>query len=192
MLALATAALAWILVAAQGVPATSPGNVPEPEGLYQGPMHGYTPSTLKGGTVIDPTALAALIKHKRPVLLDVAEAERKPAGMPDGAPWKPRHHSIPGTVWLPGAGQGTLSAAARVAFDRRIVALTAGDKARPIVTYCHPDCWGSWNVAKRLVLAGYREVYWLPAGTEGWQEEHPTQVVVPDPEWTTRPAATGL
>lgn len=192
MMALAAAALALVLAAAQGAPATAPGNVPEPQGLYQGPMHGYTPSTLKGGTVIDPAGLAALIEAKQPVLLDVAEAERKPSGIAPGAPWKPRHHAIPGTVWLPGAGQGTLSPAAQALFDKRIVALTGGDKAKPIVAYCHPDCWGSWNAAKRLVLAGYGHVYWLPEGMEGWQEEHPTQVVQPDAEWSARPAGAGL
>lgn len=189
---IAAAALFAFLMAGAQLPATAPGNVPEPEGMYTGPLHGYTPSTLKGGTVLDPAKLAALIDAAHPLLLDVAEVDRKPAGLAPDAPWSPRHHSIPGSVWLPGAGQGTLSSAAQASFDKRLAALTKGDKAAPIVTYCHPDCWGSWNAAKRLVLGGYTRVYWLPQGVEGWQEQHPTQAVKPDVEWSARPAGAGL
>ena len=33
-----------------------------------------------------------------------------------------------------------------------------GDKAKAVVTFCRPDCWGSWNAGKRLVRAGYTAV----------------------------------
>ena len=37
-----------------------------------------------------------------------------------------------------------------------------GDKDKPIVTFCHPERWGSWNTAKRLTQLGYTHVYWYP------------------------------
>jgi hypothetical protein len=51
---------AGMLPAYAEVPSTvAPGHVREPDGLYQGAMHGYTPSTVKGGTVIDTEQLAS-------------------------------------------------------------------------------------------------------------------------------------
>ena len=176
---LAPALAALFLVAA------TPGQVPEPAGLWQGPLHGYTPNTLQGAEVIDATRLAALLAAaRRPVLLDVAEADRKPANLPKTALWLPTHRSIPGTVWLPGAGQGTDDATFRDSFRKRVVELTGGDRAAPIVTFCHPECWGSWNAAKRLVGLGYEHVFWYPDGMEGWQAAHDTAAVKADPQWT--------
>lgn len=163
----------------------TPGHVPEPASLYEGPMHGYTPSTLKGATVLDDAGLAAVLA-KHPLLVDVAEADRKPANMPATALWMPAHRSIPGAVWLPGAGSGSTDPAFVAAFKARFAALTGGDSAKPIVAFCHPECWGSWNAAKRLVLLGYSHVYWYPEGMEGWQAKHETAVVKADPAWPRR------
>ncbi len=163
-------------------PADSPVDVPEPEGLYTGPPHGYTPATLKGATVLDLKGLEALLPEK-PVLLDVVLADRKPAGFPADRPWLPTHRSLPDAVWLPGAGAAPLPPAQEEAFLTRVAALTGGDKAKPVVTFCRPECWGSWNAGKRLVAAGYSRVYWFPAGVEGWQDDHDTAAVKPDPPW---------
>ncbi len=168
-------------------PADSPVNVPEPEGLYTGPPHGYTPATLKGATVLNLKGLEGLSPEK-PVLLDVVLADRKPAGFPAGRPWLPTHRSLPGAVWLPGAGGAPLEPAQEEAFLARVAALTGGNKAKPVVTFCRPECWGSWNAGKRLVAAGYSRVYWFPTGVEGWQDDHDTAAVKPDPQWV---AASG-
>jgi PQQ-dependent catabolism-associated CXXCW motif protein len=93
------------------------------------------------------------------------------------------HRSIPGAVWFPGAGGADLPADRAAALLARIAELTGGDKAAPVVSFCQPSCWGSWNVGKRLVLAGYTAVYWLPAGVAGWQEQHDTAIVAPEPGW---------
>ena len=53
-------------------PASAPGQVPEPAGLYQGAMHGYTPETVKGASVVDTSGLAEMISKEHPLLLDVA------------------------------------------------------------------------------------------------------------------------
>lgn len=163
-------------------PADSPVDVPEPEGLYTGPPRGYTPATLKGATVIDLKGLEALLPEG-PVLLDVVLADRRPAGLPADRPWLPTHRSLPGAVWMPGAGGAPLPPAQEEAFLARVAALTGGDKAKPVVTFCRPECWGSWNAGKRLVAAGYTRVHWYPLGVEGWQDTHETAAVKPDPQW---------
>ena len=140
-----------------------------------GAMHGYTPNTVKGGTVVDTAELARLIETAHPLLLDVAEKDRKPPSMGAGMIWAPTHRSIPGAVFLQGGGNGTDDKAYAEAFKIRVAALTGGDLAKPIVTFCHPDCWGSYNAAKRLVGLGYTHVYWYRDGVEGWQAEHDTQ-----------------
>lgn len=177
----ALALLAGLALCA-AMPADSPVNVPEPDGLWTGAPQGYTAPTLKGATVLDLPGLEALTAEK-PVLLDVAMVDRKPAGFPEGRPWLPSHRSIPGAVWLPGAGAAPLDEGREELFFARVAALTGGDKGRPVVTFCHPECWGSWNAGKRLVMKGYTRVYWFPEGVEGWQDRHETAVVKPDPAW---------
>lgn len=181
-------ALAALLGAA--APADSPVNVPEPIGLYEGAQHGYTPPTLKGATVIDLAALDKLLADGKPVLIDVGLADRKPANLPPGTIWLPTHRSIPGAVWLPNAGAAPLTAAQEEMFLKRVGALAGGDKTKPIVTFCHPECWGSWNAGKRLVAAGYTQVHWFPLGVEGWQDRNETTVIRPDPQWSALPPAS--
>ena len=165
-------------------PAASPHDVPEPQGLFQGAPHGYVPATLKGAKVIDSAAaLDTLIKADHPALIDTAESERKPPSMSKTMIWLPQHRSIPGADWMPGAGNGTGDAAFAAAFRTRAATLTNGKPSTPIVTFCHPDCWASWNAAKRLVELGYTNVYWFPGGMESWQDGHDTAVVRPDAAW---------
>ena len=185
---LATSALPMVSVngstaLAEEPSSVAPGHVPEPKGFYQGAMHGYTPSTIAGGTVVDTKQLAQLIAAEHPLLLDVAEKDRKPPSMDKDMLWLPNHRSIPGAVFLQGGGQGDPGGAYAEAFKARLAALTGGEKTKPIVTFCHPDCWGSWNAAKRLIGDGYTKVYWYSEGTEGWQSDHDTRVVKPDTAW---------
>ena len=70
-------------------------------------------------------------------------------------------------------------------FYARVAALTGGDKAKPVVVFCHVECWGSWNAGKRLVQKGYTGVRWFPQGVEGWQELHETANLKVDPDWAT-------
>lgn len=182
--ALAVAAFGSVGVAYGETPAaTAPGHVPEPKGLYQGAMHGYTPNTVTGGTVLDTQGFADLVATAHPLVLDVAEKDRKPPDMAKGMIWLPSHRSVPGAVFLQDGGRGDPDPAYAEAFSNRVAALTKGNKAEPIVTLCHPDCWGSWNAAKRLIGDGYTKVYWYPEGVEGWEAAHETRVVKPDAAW---------
>jgi PQQ-dependent catabolism-associated CXXCW motif protein len=167
-------------------PADSPVNVPEPDGIWTGPQRGYTPATLSGATVIDIDALDALMKAKSPILLDVSLADRRPAGFPTDRPWLPAHRSVPGAVWMASAGAAPLDPGDEALFLARVADLTGGDKGRDVVAFCHPECWGSWNAARRLVLQGYTRVHWFPEGIEGWQERHPTTVIAEDAAWKDR------
>ena len=45
--------LALLLLVAGVGRSESPGHVPEPAGLWQGPLPGYTPNTVSGAVVVD-------------------------------------------------------------------------------------------------------------------------------------------
>ncbi|MBX9932048.1 MAG: rhodanese [Methylobacterium sp.] len=183
----AIVAIAGSLLLMAAGPADSPVNVPEPDGLWTGPARGYTPATLQGATVLDLDSLDALIAKEKPVLLDVSLEDHRPKGFPENRPWLPTHRSLPGSVWMPGAGAAPLDPAAEAVLLARIAALTAGDRTRAVVAFCRPECWGSWNLGKRLVQQGYTNVFWFPEGIEGWQDRHPTVATKPDPDWEARP-----
>ena len=180
--AMLSAAVVGSSVRAEEPSAFAPGHVPEPATLHPGAMHGYTPNTIAGGTVADTAAVTTLIAAHA-LLLDVAEKDRKPPHMAQSMIWLPNHRSIPGAIFLQGGGRGESDPTYDEAFRTRVATLTGGDKAKPIVTFCHPDCWGSWNAAKRLIGEGYTHVSWYRDGTEGWQAEHDTAVVKPDATW---------
>ncbi|MGQ4275363.1 rhodanese-like domain-containing protein [Terrihabitans sp. B22-R8] len=156
--------------------------VPEPDGLWSGPMIGETPTTLAGAKVLDLPNLEMLLAEE-PLLVDSGPAPRKPDNLSTETLWKPTHRSIPGAVWFPGAGRADLSPEKADALLARIAELTKGNTSHPIVSFCRPNCWGSWNVGKRLVAAGYTAVYWFPAGIDAWQERSETAAVEPQPGW---------
>lgn len=174
--ALLIAALPWPIAVQAAPPA-------EPAGLWAGPMLGDTPATLEGATVIDVDGLDQLLATQRPLLIDVGPADHKPDGLPPGTVWKPSHRSLPDAVWMPGAGRADLPTAQIAALLARVGELTHGRRDAPIVVFCKPRCWGSWNAAKRLVGAGYTAVHWFPAGVHGWQERHDTVALQPEAGW---------
>jgi PQQ-dependent catabolism-associated CXXCW motif protein len=181
---LAAAALATALATAlPAVAGDDLADVPEPQGLWTGPMYGATPRTLAGATVVDVPAVEALMADK-PLLIDVGPADRKPETLPKGRPWLPVHRSIPGAVWMPGAGAAPLDAEREALFYRRVAELTRDDTTKPIVVFCRSGCWGSWNAAKRLVAKGYISVRWFPDGIDGWQDTHAIAEVKPDAGWS--------
>lgn len=153
---------------------------PEPEGYWEGPMNGRVPATIAGGVVIRTQALAGLLDREAVVLIDVFPAPRRPEHL--SSPWRPLpHRDIPRSVWIPGAGAGVISAAMIDHVRARLLALTSGDRSRPIVVYCRVDCWASWNAAKRLITDGYRRVVWYPDGIEAWLNAGlPTAVAEPE------------
>ena len=80
------------------------------------------------------------------------------------------HASLPGAIWLPGAGLGS---GFDDALQGRLAALlrfmTADDRARELVFLCvGPRCWLSYNAALRAVRLGYTNVLWYRGGIEAW------------------------
>jgi PQQ-dependent catabolism-associated CXXCW motif protein len=183
---LAAAAVAAVVATARlpAVAGDEPvAEIPEPQGLWTGPMYGATPRTLAGAMVVDLAAVEALMADK-PLLIDVGPVERKPETLPKDRPWLPVHRSIPGAVWMPGAGAAPLDAEREALFYRRVAELTRDDRTRPIVVFCRSGCWGSWNAGKRLVAKGYIGVRWFPDGIDGWQDMHAIAEVKPHPGWS--------
>jgi PQQ-dependent catabolism-associated CXXCW motif protein len=160
------AALAFVVLAS-----TASAEVPEPQDYWTGPMHGEVPATLSGAEVIHAPALAELIRGGRAILVDAASVPRKPENLAPEAIWKPvPHENIPGSIWIPGIGDGRNEKNVEAYFRERLSALTGNDLDRPVVFYCHPQCWASWNAAKRAIRYGYRKISWYPDGAEGWRD----------------------
>ena len=145
--------------------------VPEPPGVWTGPINGPVPASIAGGAVIGARELAQLLaREPATIVVDSSNAPTRPAGMTSDAPWLPvPHEGIPGSLWIPGTGMAGIRQATDSYFRQRLAKLSGGDPARPIVLYCHERCWLSWNAAKRALGYGHRRVYWFPDGIEGWR-----------------------
>jgi PQQ-dependent catabolism-associated CXXCW motif protein len=155
----------------------------EPEGFWTGPVNAPVPATITGGKVIHTRDLAALLKHDShgAILIDVANAPRRPDNLPSTTAWLPvPHPGIPGALWIPGAGLGSLPAPGEQFLRQRLAAATGNDLGRVLIFYCHSRCWLSWNGAKRAIQYGYHHVFWYPEGIEGWRRAKlPTAVIQP-------------
>jgi sulfur-oxidizing protein SoxY len=144
--------------------------VAEPKDFWVGPVNGPVPSTLSGGTVIRANDLAALLKQRRAVIVDVSNSQQRPEKLAPHAVWMPPPHPvIPGSLWVAGAGAGVIEPHVEKLYKQRLAEATSNDLSHPVVVYCHERCWLSWNAAKRAIRYGYRKVYWFPDGIEGWR-----------------------
>lgn len=76
--------------------------------------------------------------------------------------------SLPGAVWLPETGRGTLSDEMHRYLQSNLDRITEGNKDHPMVVFCVADCWMSWNAAQRIAALGYTQVAWFRLGTDGW------------------------
>ena len=120
--------------------------------------------------VIDADRAASLIKQGA-LALDVFGALQSRYDELDGT-WLVGNErlSIPGAIWLPEVGRGTLTPVMSAYLETNLKKLTAGKEDQPIVTFCVSDCWMSWNAAQRIKKLGYSNVSWFPLGTDGWLE----------------------
>lgn len=143
---------------------------PEPEGYRLHDYRAPVPATLAGATVLDTKGAQALHLSGEAVFIDVLPSPPKPENLPAGTIWQaPARDTIPGATWLPDVGFGEIPAETDRYFREHLEALTGGDRDRPVVFFCLPDCWMSWNAARRAIVEyGMRDVYWYPLGTDGW------------------------
>jgi PQQ-dependent catabolism-associated CXXCW motif protein len=164
--------LALLLVATLALPAPAhaQGFVPEAEGYRTDNYRAPVPATLSGARVLTTAEVEAIWRAGAAAFIDVLPRPPKPANLPIGTIWrdKPRLN-IPGSVWLPDTGYGTLPAATEDYLKRGLARASGGDKSKLLVVYCQASCWMSWNAAKRALTYGYSNVAWYPEGTDFWE-----------------------
>jgi len=146
--------------------------VPEPTGYRMDNFRTPVPKTLAGAKgVLTAEAGKRLMDEQHAAFIDVYPRAPKPPNLPASTVWRePPHRSIKGAVWVPNVGYGVVSAETKAYFVSELARLTGGDTAKPVVFFCLRDCWMSWNAAKRAMELGYTAVYWLPDGSDGWEE----------------------
>lgn len=144
---------------------------------YRAPV----PESAPGARTVTLPELQSLIADGA-VLLDVMGLQHFRI-TPDGHWLTPeRRQTLPGAVWLPVVGWGTLEDWQSDYLQSSLAALTKGDKSKPIVVFCKLDCWLSWNTIKRLKDSGYQNLAWFPGGTEAWADAgHPLIALEPLP-----------
>jgi len=118
-----------------------------------------TPLEVPGARTIGTAELRRLLRaqfSERPLLFDVLSEER--------------HASLPGAVWLPGAGLGeSFDDELQKRLARTLAQGSGGDRARPMVFFCaNARCWLSYNAALRAVRLGYTGVRWYRGGIDAW------------------------
>lgn len=155
--------------------------VPEPSGFRLDEYRGAVPATVAGGVVVHAQQVRALEQQGRAVLIDVYPAPRRPPAMPTDAPWlPPMHRDLPQSLWWPEVGRGAIPPPMEARFRQRLSEVAASHPGNLLVFYCKPDCWLSWNAAKRAASYGFK-VGWFPEGADGWQASgFPVQAAKPE------------
>lgn len=140
-----------------------------PDGFRMDDYRAPVPDTVPGAIVLDTAALQAMIAANGAILIDVLPAPRRPDSMRPGVPWLPaRHESLPGSLWWPEVGRGALPSATMARLQQRLTEITAEHPGRTVVFFCLPDCWMSWNAARRAAAMGF-PAGWYPDGVDGWR-----------------------
>ena len=181
MLRIAIAAMGLVAFAAAAARAEDAPPL-EPSGYRMENYRGPTPATLAGARVVT-TAQAEELWKQGAIFVDVYPRVRRPANLPPETIWRePVRMNIPGSIWLPDTGYGSLTAAAESYLRSNLDRVANGDTQKWLVIYCRQDCWMSWNAAKRALTMGYRNVAWYPLGTDGWEASAlPLQKAAPAP-----------
>jgi PQQ-dependent catabolism-associated CXXCW motif protein len=165
------------------LPGYAQESVSEPEGYRTDNYRAPVPATLAGARVLTTVEAETVWRAGAAVFIDVLPRPPKPQGLPAGTVWRetPRLN-IPGSVWLPDTGYGTLATATEDYLWHGLARAANGNRATLLVIYCQADCWMSWNAAKRVLSYGYSNVAWYPEGTDGWQRaELPMAESQPEP-----------
>jgi PQQ-dependent catabolism-associated CXXCW motif protein len=134
------------------------GVAPQAE-LRRAEHHAPTPLTIPGARTVTTAELRRLLQappEAQPILLDVLGG--------DG------HATLPGAVWLPGAGRGeSFEDALQARLAKALAAISGGERSRALVFLCaSASCWLSYNAALRAARLGYTDVLWYRGGIEAW------------------------
>ena len=133
--------------------------VPETDQLRQDSYHAPTPSTHPAAAVINTKDLhAMLIGPNPPVTINAVAGDKQVV-------------SIPGSIWLPAAGQGgAFDDDIQTQLASTLANITDDALARAIVVYCiDAHCWLSYNAALRFDALGYENLYWYRGGIAAWK-----------------------
>ena len=142
----------------------------EPTGYRNDHYEAPTPATLRGGQVLSTAQAKPLWRQRRALFIDVLPRPPRPVGLPAGTIWRDKPRAdIPGSIWLANTGYGALASSVQQYFEHGLDLATSGERSREIVFYCKPDCWMSWNAAKRALTLGYTSVDWYPGGDGAWK-----------------------
>ena len=137
-----------------------------------GKLHAHTPRFHALASTITTKELhEQIIGAQPPVLIDVLGGKR--------------HRSVPGAVWLKGAGlDDTREDDVDARLDAKLDELTGGDKSRGVVIFClSAECWLSYNAAMRAVRLGYENVHWYRGGVNAWKKAKLPTVKVRKSRW---------
>jgi PQQ-dependent catabolism-associated CXXCW motif protein len=131
--------------------------------------HAPVPKALSGARTVGVRDLKKLAADPGTILIDVSPAPRKPENRPADAVWKePKRDTIKGALWMANMGLGTLPQPDDAAFKAELQKLAGPDDANTLVFFCKPDCWMSWNAAKRALSYCFKNIVWFPDGAEAW------------------------
>jgi rhodanese-related sulfurtransferase len=122
-------------------------------------LPGDTPvSVPEGRLILTRYVLAQVTGADRPVLIDVTDS------------WGD-HGTLPGAIWMRGAGDDAADKNADVmALFTALLGTVAPDRNTPLIVFCESRrWWSSYNAALRAVGAGYLNVYWYRGGIAAWQ-----------------------
>jgi PQQ-dependent catabolism-associated CXXCW motif protein len=134
---------------------------------------------------VPPTAALRLAEHSAPTPLEIpgarpiftAELRRRLQAPPQERPLlfdvlgaDNAHLSLPGAIWLPGAGRGdSFDDEVQARLAQLLEVATRDDRARELVFFCaSTHCWLSYNAALRAARLGYPGVRWYRGGIEAW------------------------
>jgi adenylate cyclase len=114
-----------------------------------------TPTTVPGAHTIHTPQLAALVKQRKPLILDTV-------------PWG---ESLPGAIGLWGAGVGgSVLDEFQHRLRNKMLELTGGRRNLPVVAVgWNAERFQGRNLAQRLVALGYTAVSWYRGGREAWE-----------------------
>jgi PQQ-dependent catabolism-associated CXXCW motif protein len=132
--------------------------IPSSAALRRPPYTAPTPREIPGASVAGTAQLQAMLAAKDPpLLIDVLSSEG--------------HLSIPGALWIGGAGRGNnFFDPVQAAYGDALARITQGNKDRILVFFCASvQCWLSYNAALRASVLGYTQVFWYRGGVEAWR-----------------------
>lgn len=157
--------------------------VEEPKDYRQDEYRAPVPATLAGATVVSTKQAHRLWESGEAAFIDVLPRPPKPKDLPEGTIWKEKPRiSVKGALWLANTGYGKLADVTMDYFRKGLEKASGGDKNHSLLFFCLPDCWMSWNAARRALELGYSRVYWYPEGSEGWAAAgYPTEQLTPEP-----------